>query len=69
MEIASKHVASKAYERKPPTKTIYLGLRIPRETYDALVKLQKKDENGVSLSFIVRSILRQYVRNNGKARR
>jgi hypothetical protein len=57
-----------------PPESVYIGVRVPRETYDALVKIRKTHEHDMSLSAIVRSILRQYIRKsngrkNGRAKR
>ncbi len=45
-------------------ETVYIGLRVPRETYDALTRLKKSDDHDMTLSAVVRHILRQYLRES-----
>jgi hypothetical protein len=54
-------------------ETVYIGVRVPRETYDALVARQKKESIDVSLSAVIRRILQVGLektkgRTNGKKR-
>jgi hypothetical protein len=46
--------------------TRYIGVRIPQDTYDALVDMQKSREEQPTLSAVVRGILRQYIRSKKK---
>lgn len=48
-------------------ETVYIGVRVPRDTYDALVDIKKNHEEQPTLSAVVRGILRQYLRSKKKS--
>ena len=53
-------------------QSVYIGVRLRKETHDALVKLQQASEVQVSLAALVRHLLDESLgvkRKNGKARR
>jgi hypothetical protein len=49
-----------------PPDTRYIGVRVPQETYDALVDIQKNHDHEMTLSSVIRSILRQYLRKTSR---
>jgi hypothetical protein len=47
-------------------ETVYIGLRVPKDTHDALLDLVKSHDHEMTLSSVVRSILRQYLRRTSR---
>jgi hypothetical protein len=56
---------------EPAEQMLYLGVRVPKRTHDAIVRIQKASPIHVSLTAVVQHLLQEAIENkeNSKRRR